>query len=159
MQTLKLTLVILSAILIQACNNQPNKPTNGKANAIASEKNPETKNQSTKPILDLTKFGIANNPGNVLGGLKVGDKAPDFKMLNQDGEKESLTATLEEGPVLLVFLRAEWCSFCVRHLQEFQDNIQEIHNTGKAKVIAVSPQERSYTVSYTHLTLPTICSV
>ena len=144
MQTLKTTLVILSTLLILACNNQPNKPSNGEANAIATKKNPETKNQTTKPNQDLTKFGIANNPGNVLGGLKLGDKAPDFKMLNQDGEEESLAATLKDGPVLLVFLRAEWCSFCVRHLQEFQDNIQAIHNTGKAKVIAVSPQERSY---------------
>jgi len=141
MQTLKTTLIILSALLILACNNQPNKPTKGEASAnpSATEQNP-----TSKPGLDLTKFGIANNPNNVLGGLKVGDKAPDFNMLNQDGEEESLSNTLEEGPVLLVFLRAEWCSFCVRHLQEFQDNIQEIHNTGQAKVIAVSPQERSY---------------
>ena len=144
MQTIKTTLIILSALLILACNNQSNKPIKGEANAIASEKKPEPKNPTSRPALDLTKFGIANNPNNVLGGLKVGDKAPDFNMLNQDGEEESLAVTLEEGPVLLVFLRAEWCSFCVRHLQEFQDNIQEIHNTGKAKVITVSPQEISF---------------
>jgi len=127
---------MLSALLILACSNQPNPTT--------KEKKADSKKSALKPILDLTKFGIANNPDNVLGGLEVGDKAPDFKMLNQDGKEESLVVTLEKGPVLLVFLRAEWCSFCVRHLQEFQDNIQEIHNTGQAKVIAVSPQERSY---------------
>ena len=65
-------------------------------------------------------------------------------MLDQDGKGKSLEATLLEGPVLLVFLRAEWCSFCVRHLKEFQDNIEEIHNAGEVKVIAVSPQKRSY---------------
>ena len=53
-------------------------------------------------------------------------------------------ASISEGPVLLVFLRAEWCSYCVKHLQAFQDNIQDIHDTGQAKVIAVSPQKRSY---------------
>lgn len=62
---------------------------------------------------DLTQYGIANNPNNVLGGLQVGDRAPDFAMLSQDGVSVSLKSELQKGPVLLVFLRAEWCSFCV----------------------------------------------
>ena len=93
---------------------------------------------------DLTKYGIANSTDNVLGGLEVGDKAPDFTMRSQDGEEVSLKGTLESGPVLLVFLRAEWCSFCVRHLSEFQENIQAIQEAGYANVLAVSPQEKSY---------------
>lgn len=103
-----------------------------------------TEEITTDPIVDLTKYGIANNPENVLGGLKKGDKAPDFNILDQDGKEKSLEASLSEGPVLLVFLRAEWCSFCVKHLKEFQDNIQDIHDAGAVQVIAVSPQKSSY---------------
>ncbi len=144
MRIFKLELIILSFLLILACNNTPSKPASTRDNLATTEQKSESAKIMSKPNLDLTKYGIANNSSNVLGGLKVGDKAPDFKMLDQDGEEESLAATLQEGPVLLVFLRAEWCSYCVRHLQEFQNNIQDLHDAGNVKVIAVSPQKRSY---------------
>jgi len=92
---------------------------------------------------------IAIYPNNVSEGLQVGEKAPDFKLQDQDGHEKSLEAALQDGPVLLVFLRVDWCSFCVRHLQEFQDNIQEIHEAGQTTVIAVSPQESSYMKIFT----------
>ncbi len=131
--------IILCILLILACNNAPNKPTSIQNTTI------EEKAELVKVSeLDLTKYGIANNPNNILGGLKVGDMAPDFNLLDQNGKEKSLESTLNEGPVLLVFLRAEWCSYCVRHLQEFQDNIQDIHDAGEVNVIAVSPQKRSY---------------
>jgi len=118
---------------------------------MSDKTNPAITEQAAEPEIfkpkdseDLTKYGIANYPKNVLGGLQVGNQAPDFKLNNQDGKEVSLEAALKKGPVLLVFLRAEWCSFCVRHLKEFQDHIQEIHEAGQATVIAVSPQQSSY---------------
>lgn len=131
--------LILSLLFIVACNNPGSRDNPSKA-----EQKFELKKKTPNVPEDLTQYGIANNSQNVLGGLKIGDKAPDFKMLDQDGKENSLENTLLEGPVLLVFLRAEWCSFCVRHLREFQDNIQEIHDAGQVKVIAVSPQESAY---------------
>ena len=71
-------------------------------------------------------------------------KRQDITLQDQDGNEVNLEATLKEGPVLLVFLRADWCSYCVRHLKEFQDNIQDIEEAGQAKVIAISPQKSSY---------------
>lgn len=139
MNTSAIKIFIPLLFLLLACNNPNSKPSTMKDAAGATEKK-----AITEPTVDLTKYGIANNPQNILGGLKVGDKAPNFKMSDQDGKETSLETTLLDGPVLLVFLRAEWCSFCVRHLQEFQDNIQDIHNSGKAQVLAVSPQEKSY---------------
>lgn len=138
MHILKTFVPILFVGLLFSCND--NKQAGKQKDQI----------EDSKPIgqvevqADLTKYGIANNSKNVLGGLKVGDKAPDFIMENQDGESVSLKNTLKDGPVLLVFLRAEWCSFCVRHLQAFQDNIQAIQDAGDTKVLAVSPQEKSY---------------
>ena len=140
MRLFKFALVIFSVLLL-ACNN---KPTSDKAIHSAGKQDSEHVKTQAEASSDLTKYGIANYQNNVLGGLHVGDKAPDFKLQNQDGNEESLEAALKEGPVLLVFLRADWCSYCVRHLKEFQDNIQEIHEAGQAKVIAISPQESSY---------------
>ena len=145
MHTLKIEFLLLICLLMLACNQAPDKTSTSKDHSSNTESNAEsTKMTKDQAPTDLTKFGIANNPNNILGGLKIGDRAPDFKMSDQDGQEKSLEAALREGPVLLVFLRAEWCSYCVRHLQEFQDNIQEIHDAGQVKVIAVSPQEKSY---------------
>ena len=139
MHIYKLGLLTLLLLLTHACKES----TPSDVTTISKQEDKSTTG-TIETTADLTKYGIANNPENILGGLKVGDNAPDFTMLDQDGKKTSLENTLKDGPVLLVFLRAEWCSFCVRHLQEFQDNIQDIHEAGKVNVIAVSPQQSSY---------------
>jgi cytochrome oxidase Cu insertion factor (SCO1/SenC/PrrC family) len=42
-------------------------------------------------------------------GLSVGEKAPDFKLMDQSGTPRSLTELLEDGNVALVFYRsADW---------------------------------------------------
>ena len=40
--------------------------------------------------------------------LKVGDRAPDFKLANTRGELVSSAALLEEGPLVVSFFRGEW---------------------------------------------------
>jgi cytochrome oxidase Cu insertion factor (SCO1/SenC/PrrC family) len=42
-------------------------------------------------------------------GLKVGERAPDFKLKDQTGTQRSLTGLLKDGNVALVFFRsASW---------------------------------------------------
>ena len=42
-------------------------------------------------------------------GIKVGEKAPEFKLKDQAGEDRTLSALLKDGPVALVFYRsASW---------------------------------------------------
>ncbi len=42
-------------------------------------------------------------------GVKVGEKAPEFKLQDQNGREQSLTALLKDGPAALVFYRsASW---------------------------------------------------
>lgn len=42
-------------------------------------------------------------------GIKVGEKAPDFTLKDQNGVEHTLSGMLEEGPVALTFSRsAEW---------------------------------------------------
>jgi cytochrome oxidase Cu insertion factor (SCO1/SenC/PrrC family) len=48
----------------------------------------------------------ADPPPEEKTGLKVGEKAPDFKLKDQDGEERLLTALLKEGNVALVFYRS-----------------------------------------------------
>lgn len=139
-------LFIFSLLLLVSCSsdtkNSRTKTTVKETHTATLTKKPATKEER----IDLTKHGIANNPNNVLGGLKVGDLAPDFDLANERGEIVSLDQKLKEGPVLLVFYRADWCSICRRHLAEFQDKINEIKETGVASVIAISPQLPEYSL-------------
>ncbi len=42
-------------------------------------------------------------------GIKVGEKAPDFKLKDQTGVERSLSTMLKDGPVAIVFYRsASW---------------------------------------------------
>ena len=42
-------------------------------------------------------------------GLKIGEKAPEFKLKDQDGKERALSEFLKKGKVALVFYRsADW---------------------------------------------------
>lgn len=93
--------------------------------------------------IDYTEYsfyGIAKHPDNILGGLKVGDTAPDFELPNQDGLKMSLSNELVHGNVLLVFYRGHWCPICNRHLAALQGELQIIQEQG-IRVIAISSDD------------------
>jgi cytochrome oxidase Cu insertion factor (SCO1/SenC/PrrC family) len=40
--------------------------------------------------------------------VAVGEKAPDFTLMDQNGRKHTLSAALARGPVVLVFYRGYW---------------------------------------------------
>lgn len=141
MKLINLTSFILTLVVFTACS--PSAKDESHKTPAGTDK---TIGMMEEPTVDLTKHGIADNPNNVLGGLEVGDIAPDFTLEDQDGNMVSLDKKLKEGPVLLVFYRADWCSICRRHLAEFQDKIIDIGESGVANVIAVSPQLPEYSL-------------
>jgi len=130
------TILFITSILFLSCSQGV------KDRSTEKKETAEKKTEVKTP--DLTKYGIANYLKNELGGLKVGDIAPDFKLENENGDMVSLEESLKSGPVLLVFYRADWCPYCTKHLAEFQDNIIDIKEKGNASVIAISPQLSKY---------------
>jgi len=67
--------------------------------------------------------------------LNVGDKAPDFTLLNQDLEKLSFKDFLNQGkPVVLVFFPAAFSSVCTKELCTFRDKMASL---GKANAIVL----------------------
>lgn len=40
--------------------------------------------------------------------FKTGDQAGDFTLLNTDGQSYTLSSTLSQGAVVLVFYRGDW---------------------------------------------------
>ncbi len=80
------------------------------------------------------KYGIAEDERNTLRILEIGSKAPDIET-----ENFSLSQAVKEGPVVLIFYRGYWCPYCVRNLEEFEENLDQIRKRG-ARVVAVTPE-------------------
>ena len=87
---------------------------------------------------NFKKFGI-DTTQHLPVGLKVGDKAPNFSSIDQNGKHVELSKLLKKGPVVLFFYRGYWCYYCNKALAKFQDSLQYITNRG-ASVVAVSAQ-------------------
>lgn len=129
-------LLILSIVLSFSCTNGSKQEKSAQTEKLMNKTNDKN--------LVFTEFGMAEHPNNALGGLEVGDIAPDFELEDENGEMLTLEERLKAGPVLLVFYRADWCPYCTKHLAEFQDKINAIKAKGKASVIAISPQLQEY---------------
>lgn len=86
----------------------------------------------------LHKLGL-DTTSNIPTGLKVGDTAPDFRSLDQNGDPIHLAEQLSKGPVVVVFYRGQWCGICNRYLQQFSDSLAMVKAKG-ASVIAIAPE-------------------
>jgi peroxiredoxin len=60
----------------------------------------------------------------------VGDKAPDFAVVDQDARPVALADLLGSGYLVLVFFRGHWCPFCRRHMTRLQANLERIGESG-----------------------------
>lgn len=73
--------------------------------------------------------------------LPEGASAPDFTGIDQNGNEVTLQDQLNEGPVVMMFYRGQWCPVCNQHLETLQDSLSYIEERG-ANVLAVSPEKQ-----------------
>jgi peroxiredoxin len=85
------------------------------------------------------------------GALRVGDRAPGFRLPDARGGDVALDDLLARGPVVLVFYRGAWCPYCNLQLAAFQSAVADLRAAG-AELVAVSPQtpDQSLTVAERH---------
>lgn len=69
--------------------------------------------------------------------LKVGAKAPDFKLPDQDGNDFRLYDQLGSGPVVLFFYPKSFSAVCTAEACSFRDS-HEVFTTSGASVIGIS---------------------
>jgi len=72
--------------------------------------------------------------------LKVGDKAPDFTLPDEDGRPVTLGSLLAAGPVLLVFYPRDFSPACARQLSMIRDRHTALRAAGIA-VLGISTDE------------------
>jgi peroxiredoxin Q/BCP len=69
-----------------------------------------------------------------------GDRAPDFTLLDQDGEPRALSALLANGPVVLFFYPAAHTRGCTKESCHFRDLAAEFAAAGAQRVgISMDP--------------------
>jgi peroxiredoxin len=98
---------------------------------------PQIVNIMHQATADLEATGIGE------GILKVGDKAPEFKLPNQDGNLVSSTELLKNGPLVVTFYRGVWCPYCntdLGNLKRYTKELEEFNAT----MVSVSPQIPQY---------------
>jgi len=72
-------------------------------------------------------------------GLQKGDVVPMFEGMDQFKQTVNTNSLLEEGDLVMVFFRGQWCGYCTQHLTSLQDSLEMIQGKG-ANVIAITPE-------------------
>jgi peroxiredoxin len=91
-------------------------------------------------IIILATISLNTYSQNAESSLKVGQQAPNFIALDQNGSKFISSEVLKEKQLIVVFYRGQWCPFCNRHLSELQDNLENFKKAG-AQIVAVTPEK------------------
>lgn len=93
----------------------------------------ETVSMMHKATKELENTGIGNNI------LKVGDKAPNFLLKNQNGEAINSEDFLGKKAVVLTFYRGIWCPYCNTDLVSLNSYFEEF-TALDGVLLSVSPQ-------------------
>ncbi|MDA7744662.1 AhpC/TSA family protein [bacterium] len=86
---------------------------------------------------DLKKLGMNDSIPPI--GIEVGQMAPSFMAVDQDGITVDMESKLKDGPIVLIFYRGAWCPYCVKYLLNVTDSLDQIESAG-ASIYAVTPQ-------------------
>ena len=75
----------------------------------------------------------------VENAVGVGQRAPDFLLASPDGKLLGLADILAEGPVVVSFIRGEWCPICRREIGQLAEAHAAIRAAG-ARLVAITPE-------------------
>src|SRR5689334_15505845 len=78
-----------------------------------------------------------NNPFNHSTLLKVGQSAPDFTLLSQNGQPVHLAEVLQRAWVILFFYPKDHSPICTSQVCAFRNAYEDFHSAG-AEVIGIS---------------------
>ena len=76
-------------------------------------------------------------------GLAVGDTVQNFQAIDADSTLYVFNEMIKKEPVVLIFIRGQWCPICNRHMNQLQDSLQAVYKKG-ANVVVISPEKPEY---------------
>ena len=74
--------------------------------------------------------------------LKVGSKAPEFILYDDQGQETSLSDLLRDGPLILYFYPADFTPGCTKEACSIRDIHNDIQSVG-LQVAGISPQDEA----------------
>lgn len=74
--------------------------------------------------------------------LKIGERAPEFTLPDQDGRDVALSRLLEDGPLVLYFYPADFTPGCTKEACTIRDLHDEIAAAGM-RVVGIAPQDEA----------------
>src|SRR5205814_7410504 len=77
-----------------------------------------------REIEALARSGIGSS------GLREGTLAPDFTLPDVHSRAVTLSALLQQRPVVLTFYRGEWCPYCNLQLRAYEAILSQIRELG-----------------------------
>ena len=80
--------------------------------------------------------------GQAARALKVGDRAPVFRLPDSEGTTVASAELLTNGPLVVTFYRGAWCPYCNMDLQAIEAAALQIRSLG-ASLVAISPQTQA----------------
>ena len=107
-------------------------------------------------------FQRLDNSGLADQSVQVGEQAPDLTLPDVDGQPVALSDLLNNGPVVIVFYRGDWCPFCNFALRAYQAILPQISLVYHATLIGISPQKPEYsllTAQHKELSYPVLSDV
>ncbi len=137
----------------QVMNDNDHQAASGTLDSLLAIRRSEFVKSKPKAIADLYDEGITTvaNSGILEKALNIGDKAPDFSLINQKGETLTLSDELKKGPVILTWYRGGWCPYCNINLHHLQERLPDFHKAG-ASLLALTPElpDKSLSTSEKH---------
>ncbi len=79
--------------------------------------------------------------------LKIGERAPDFELPDQNGQNQRLSTLLQHGALVLYFYPADFTPVCSREACTFRD-LQPALATASISIIGISPQDSASHVRF-----------
>lgn len=87
-----------------------------------------------RKLIALISILISNT---VMAQLAVGERIPDFSLLNQNGDTVTTASLLGHGPIVIYFYPKDDTPGCTREACSFRDSYEVFEDAG-ARVIGVS---------------------
>ena len=78
--------------------------------------------------------------------LRLGERAPAFQLMDQQGHLCSLDELIANGPAVLMFYRGHWCPFCTLTLRSYLKAAPRFAAM-RTPVVAISPQGHAATTA------------
>jgi peroxiredoxin len=110
--------------------------------ALQDELDAQRARSVARPVLRAlyeTTFAELRRTGFLDHALRSGARFPDFLLPDADGRLIALTELLARGPLVVTFIRGEWCPYCALTLAALEAALPEIADAG-GQLAAITPE-------------------